>query len=367
MAVAELDVVQSVCNQLPHMMCTFNDSCVILQWLEYATATILTSVLFLDAGSAGSESRSIWPLATVVYRAARFQLGKHGHCLLRWMNPLLQYQRSEFCTEDVHQNGAIANFDEKESFIHRPQIGMRRSDVCAQEVAWLEAKQIGKIALKYPYGLVEMRFHLHALTLAFIVMLCIFEPLAKLFFTLGSTDHANKRDQRGRQPKVTRVHYPYDRRWEKAVDPAYHYVMQSLHNCTASNWCLIISTVRRSGANAVSQFFELCRWVYSNNSTSAQKLIFAMNEEELKDAIINVPPFEEGMRAREAALEPWFPGINLSENIMITSNGSTHPWPMHYSKMMSYFRNESRWPTDLAEELRRQDMMVLFYPDGRLF
>ena len=84
---------------------------------------------------------------------------------------------------------------------------------------------------------------------------------------------------------------------------------------------------------------------------------------------IVLPPFEEGMRAREAALEPWFPGINLSENIMMTSNGSgsTHPWPSQYSKMMSYFRNESRWPADLAESLRRQDMMLLFYPDGRLF
>ena len=162
---------------------------------------------------------------------------------------------------------------------------------------------------------------------------------------------------------------------------------------------------------------RFCRWVYDNNSTTAQKFIFAMNEEELKDAIINftrrfylpfsdcwwwktylafrefgfnfkiadlmqkristlpnavwivLPPFEEGMRAREAALEPWFPGINLSENIMMTSNGSgsTHPWPSQYSKMMSYFRNESRWPADLAESLRRQDMMLLFYPDGRLF
>ena len=36
----------------------------------------------------------------------------------------------------------------------------------------------------------------------------------------------------GRQQNVSRVHYPYDRRWDKAVDPAYHNVtvMQSLHN-----------------------------------------------------------------------------------------------------------------------------------------
>ncbi|CAE7649131.1 unnamed protein product [Symbiodinium sp. CCMP2456] len=78
---------------------------------------------------------------------------------------------------------------------------------------------------------------------------------------------------------------------------------------------------------------------------------------------IVLPPFEDGMRAREVALQPWFPGIGLSENTMITSN----VWTAQYAKMMSYFRNESHWPADVAKWLRHSDMMALFYPDGRLF
>ena len=62
--------------------------------------------------------------------------------MLRRINPLLQCQRREFCTEDVHQNvaqrlasfgflrslhsrpfkGTKANFDEKESFIHHTMV-----------------------------------------------------------------------------------------------------------------------------------------------------------------------------------------------------------------------------------------------------
>ena len=51
---------------------------------------------------------------------------------------------------------------------------------------------------------------------------------------------------------------------------------------------------------------------------------------------------------------------------MITSSGSLHPWPLQYSKMMSYFHNDSRWHRDLDEGLRRQNMMLLLYPDEKL-
>ncbi|CAE7825043.1 unnamed protein product [Symbiodinium sp. CCMP2592] len=79
---------------------------------------------------------------------------------------------------------------------------------------------------------------------------------------------------------------------------------------------------------------------------------------------IVLPPFEEGMRVREACLKPWFAGINLSADIQ---NSSLRPWSVQYSKMMSYFRNESHWPEDLANRMRKTDMMELFYPDSRLF
>ncbi|CAE7209468.1 unnamed protein product [Symbiodinium microadriaticum] len=111
------------------------------------------------------------------------------------------------------------------------------------------------------------------------------------------------------------------------------------------------------------------RWMYKGNSTTDQKFPFGMNEEELKDTMINFTR-RFYLRACERERPPWnpawFPGIDLSENIMITSSGSLHPWPLQYSKMMSYFHNDSRWHRDLDEGLRRQNMMLLLYPDEKL-
>ena len=57
---------------------------------------------------------------------------------------------------------------------------------------------------------------------------------------------------------------------------------------------------------------------------------------------IVLPPFEEGMQ------EPWFPDINLSENIMITSSGSLHPRPLtkglfsHFIDLLYFAMNNSQ-------------------------
>ena len=76
-----------------------------------------------------------------------------------------------------------------------------------------------------------------------------------------------------------------------------------------------------------------------------------------------LPGLEAGMKAREAALRPWL-SVNLSENVM---NQSRQSWAMQYARMMNHFRNESQWPTDVAQGLRSSDMMTLFYPDAKLF
>ena len=58
----------------------------------------------------------------------------------------------------------------------------------------------------------------------------------------------------GRQQTVSRVHYPYDRKYDKAN----HYVMQSLHNCTASNWCLSLGRCGESFCRKLKRFKKAC-------------------------------------------------------------------------------------------------------------